>query len=162
MTHIGPYSHRYPSTCLTLSIGKDELPELRTAVEVHRKTLYLQSHPTCPVMGGNNPASGSTPGLAVRIKKLVLALFLICSVTITNHRPLHASVALTIKSKPFPYMNSANLKLINVRKFLETSMHDAIQTKRLNLFLMILSLRFLSTYAVSTSTISSMLTGDNM
>lgn len=59
-------------------------------------------------------------------------------------------------------MNTANLKLISVRKFLETSMHDAIQIKRLNLFLMILSLRFLSTYAVDTSTISSMLTGDNI
>lgn len=162
MKDIGPHSHRYPSTYLTLSIGKDELPELRTAVEVLREMLYLQSHPTYPAMGGNNLGSVSTPSLAVRIEKLVLALFLVCTVTLTNHRPLHASVALTIKSKPSPHMNTANLKLISVRKFLETSMHDAIQIKRLNLFLMILSLRFLSTYAVDTSTISSMLTGDNI
>lgn len=159
---IGPHSHRYPSTYLTLSIGKDELPELRTAVEVLREMLYLQSHPTYPAMGGNNLGSVSTPSLAVRIEKLVLALFLVCTVTLTNHRPLHASVALTIKSKPFPHMNTANLKLISVRKFLEAPMHDAIQIKWLNLFLMIPSLRFLSTYAVDTSTISSMLTGDNI
>lgn len=87
MKDIGPHSHRYPSTYLTLSIGKDELPELRTAVEVHREMLYLQSHPTCPAMGGNNLGSVSTPSLAVRIEKLVLALFLVCTVTLTNHRP---------------------------------------------------------------------------
>lgn len=79
---------------LTLSIGKDGFSELRTTGEVHREMLYLQSHPTCFARVGNNAVSGSSLGLAVRIRML---LFLICSMTLISHIILCASVSLAIK-----------------------------------------------------------------
>lgn len=143
-----------------LSIGKDGLPELRTAGEVHREMLYLQSHPTCFAGGGDNPASGSSPGLAVRIRMLLLLLLLICSVTLGSHIILHALVSLTIKSRFCLTWTLQSSTWSMSESAWRPPMHDAVQIKRTSLFQTILGFKIRICICVW-MTISNVLLGDN-